>query len=364
MPTRRLTADEAETLVQLLKPAVSRGELETYVYLATGDRLFVEFVEPNLPLTPTIRKLIEALELGPITEQFLRVVFQKKIYQTELRAYIVKLYPTIAEAAGRELLKFDFQEKGQPTSALSAGPGLERVVRPALAVPDTEIWLDRFNLIKRQVCRVEADGTALGTGFIVGPRAILTNWHVVDAARKAGLEAALQCRFDFRKLTQGGTDPGVVLKVASVLDEHPCSQAELTENPENPAPRPDELDYALLAMDADLSDRGSIPLRPPPPVGRDAALIIVQHPQGEPLRFAIDTLAVIGMTQGGLRLRYRTNTEPGSSGSPCFDMDWNLLALHHLGDPARGPATFNQGVPVGLIRASIEAGGHAAALSV
>ena len=54
-------------------------------------------------------------------------------------------------------------------------------------------------------------------------------------------------------------------------------------------------------------------------------------------------------------MRYRTNTDHGSSGAPCLAMDWSLVALHHLGDPAQGPPVFNQGVPIGLIRDSIKA---------
>jgi V8-like Glu-specific endopeptidase len=53
---------------------------------------------------------------------------------------------------------------------------------------------------------------------------------------------------------------------------------------------------------------------------------------------------VIGL-KGTTRVRYRTNTEGGSSGSPCFDADWNLIALHHLGDPNFSTPTYNQGIP-------------------
>jgi len=43
-------------------------------------------------------------------------------------------------------------------------------------------------------------------------------------------------------------------------------------------------------------------------------------------------------------------------------MDWELVALHHFGDPAWQAPQFNQGVPIDLIRASIEARGHGALL--
>ena len=52
----------------------------------------------------------------------------------------------------------------------------------------------------------------------------------------------------------------------------------------------------------------------------------------------------------------RTNTSPGSSGSPCFDKGWNLVALHHSGDPA-GVLRHNQGVPIGAIRRLLESRG-------
>jgi V8-like Glu-specific endopeptidase len=53
---------------------------------------------------------------------------------------------------------------------------------------------------------------------------------------------------------------------------------------------------------------------------------------------------------------YKTNTDGGSSGSPCFDQDWNLVALHHSGDPnyALGP---NEGIPIDAIVTAIQSRG-------
>lgn len=91
--------------------------------------------------------------------------------------------------------------------------------------------------------------------------------------------------------------------------------------------------------------------------------MIAQHPDGKPLKLAVDTEAVIGVNAGQTRVRYATNTEPGSSGSPVFDLDWNLVALHHLGDPAYDhPAAYNQGVPIDKIQARIAIKGKGTAL--
>ncbi len=81
-----------------------------------------------------------------------------------------------------------------------------------------------------------------------------------------------------------------------------------------------------------------------------------------PMKLAMDTQAVIGRNKNATRILYRTNTEPGSSGSPCFTLDWNLVALHHYGDPCWQAPKFNQGVPIELIRRRIEAQGFANAL--
>ncbi len=308
---KRLSAEETSKLVELLYVAVDFNQLERFVYLGTGDRLFGKFVGTGMSLYDTIDKLIEKLEKGPITDRFLRVVYREKPLQTDLRACILELYPDIAPKAAREAVKFEFQNAGATTAPESEGPGLEANVRPALKTLDIEIWLSRIETIKRQVCRVEADGAGIGTGFLVGPR---------------------------------------------------CSGAELTKQPDTPPPTPDQLDYALLQLATPVPERGFLRLSDPPPSAKDDPLIIVQHPAGDPMRFAMDTSAVIGAVHDGLRLRYRTNTAAGSSGSPCFSMEWDLLALHHLGDPAVGPPTYNQGVPVGLIRKSIETKNEAKAL--
>lgn len=351
---KRLTANETEQLVTLLTHALSLDQVETFVYLGTGDRLYEEYIpEGALPLRPLLRKLLEKLEKGPVTDRFLRVVYREKPLQTELLELIAQFYPTIPAAAQRVPVQVGFQEGGAVTTPASDGPALERLVRPALASPDTQVWLDQFETVKRRVCRIEVNQAGIGTGFLVGPGAVLTNWHVAQEARKNGLLNQLACRFDYRKLTAGGVDPGTLIAVTAVADELSCSAAELTADPDQPPPAADQLDYALLQLAQPAPERGWFVLKDPPPIAAQAPLIIVQHPQGDPLRFAIDTEAVIGFVHAGLRLRYRTNTEAGSSGSPCFGLNWDLQALHHLGDPAMGAGTFNQGVPIGLVRQSI-----------
>ncbi|MBW4669995.1 MAG: serine protease [Cyanomargarita calcarea GSE-NOS-MK-12-04C] len=101
---------------------------------------------------------------------------------------------------------------------------------------------------------------------------------------------------------------------------------------------PDELDYALLRVsgnpgkisvgERDSPQRGWINLPTKPyEFSLNTPLFILQHPKGKPLKLAID--AIIDVND--IIVKYETNTEPGSSGSPCFDINWNLVALHHSG---------------------------------
>jgi V8-like Glu-specific endopeptidase len=47
-------------------------------------------------------------------------------------------------------------------------------------------------------------------------------------------------------------------------------------------------------------------------------------------------------------LRYKVNALGGSSGSPCFNADWELIAVHHVGDPKYYSqfGDWNEGIPI------------------
>lgn len=355
----RLTPAQVNELARLLSRALDRAQLERFVYLATGDKLYVAFIADQGPLFKQIFELIQVFETDPITERFLKVVYREKPFQFELRAFIAQFYPAVPAGEPFAPTAFAVRMAGEDKADLaSIGPPLQTVLRQKLGILDIRLWLDRMEAVERQVCLVEADEQPLGTGFLVGRSAVLTNWHVVQRAREAGLDQALACRFDFRKLSNGGKDPGRVFKVSAVVDESRCSPAELTASPATPPPAAGELDYALLELDGLDGNRGHIRLAAPPPVVPDQPLIIVQHPNGEPMRFAIDTDAVIGYQASQRRLRYRTNTERGSSGSPCFSMEFDLVALHHLGERGSPAEGYNQGIPIGLVRDMIVQRGH------
>ncbi len=254
--------------------------------------------------------------------------------------------------------------------------GMERIVKPYLAFADFGIWRERMTRVEGQVCRITLNGAARGTGFLVGPDLVLTNYHVMEPVLKTPTSAAaILCEFDYKNVVDG-TKLQTPVKLHSTywkVDESPYSKAEADKQPDREPATEDELDYALVRLAEPI---GSRPVaknfneeKPPDPrdwvrfpqeapvFGDTMALIIAQHPNGQPLKLALDTRAIdkaagLWLQPGGTRVRYATNTEGGSSGSPCFDFDWNLVALHHYGDPSafNVPPHYNQGIPINKIR--------------
>lgn len=257
--------------------------------------------------------------------------------------------------------------------------GLEKVVRAGVPMLDMGLFWERASRVEARVCRVEISGSAAGTGFLVGPDALLTNYHVLrKVIENKAAPGDVSLRFGYKRAADDSILSGTVFKLAAdwLIDFSPHTIGEGKGTPEAAAPKSDELDYTLVRVAGEPGkqkvDRQTGPEAPPrgwvevpasvPVVGKDQPLLIVQHPQGEPLKLAVDMQSTLGENADRTRLRYRTNTEPGSSGSPCFDCEWRLVALHHYGDPAYDHPKFNQGVPAATIRKLLETRGKAGSL--
>ena len=147
----------------------------------------------------------------------------------------------------------------------------------------------------------------------------------------------------------------------------PPSKVDAILEPKSELPRVNELDFALLRV---AEAPGASKLGPNGPVRgwieipavpydftSSQALFIMQHPKETPLQLVLDTAANIRVNANGTRVTYRTNTDGGSSGSPCFSMNWDLIALHHTGDPDWNPShkpVYNQGIPISAIHRLLE----------
>lgn len=276
----------------------------------------------------------------------------------------------------------DVQQNGQALA--NAQPvtdaGFEVTVRQNLPFLDVMDFRERLLAMEGRVCRVELnDGTPrMGTGFLIGPDTVITNYHVMKPIIEAPARAAgVRLRFDYKKLRDGTESSGTLAELQANwrVDDSPYSPAEAAGHPADPLPTPEQLDYAVVRLKTPVGDmpinakaaespkRGwirvpdaALPLAPHQP------LLILQHPKAQPLKLALDTDAITGLNANLTHVKYATNTEPGSSGSPCFDLAWNLVALHHYGDAGFDQPPYNQGVPIGLIRERLTKNNKADAL--
>ncbi|MUN42720.1 DNA/RNA non-specific endonuclease [Actinomadura litoris] len=183
-------------------------------------------------------------------------------------------------------------------------------------------YLDAGVAAARAVARVDIRderGTpaGYGTGSLVSPALLLTNHHVLPDAGTARTSVA---EFDYQDGIDGRPLPSVVHR----LDPDRFFLAD------------PELDFALVAVrasPAELAVFGHNPLIE----AEGKAIIgefvtIVQHPRGGRKQVALRENRIVDVADRFLH--YATDTEPGSSGSPVFNDQWEVVALHHAGVPA------------------------------
>jgi V8-like Glu-specific endopeptidase len=155
-----------------------------------------------------------------------------------------------------------------------------------------------------------------GTAWLPAPDLAMTNHHVVNA-RMHGEPAASDA--DFLRQAQSAT----------LTFDFDAREAEGTRlNVLRPVAFSRSLDYALLELAAPV-DR-PIPLIQPALVELDATsrmtVNIIQHPRGEHKQVAFRNNLVSAADD--TTVRYFTDTDQGSSGSPVCDDRWRVVALH------------------------------------
>jgi len=360
--------------------AYTPQSLEETLLFLMNERL--EVITPPVDFGHRVFKLVEWAELNGRAVELVQAMAKARPRQAKMQEIYKKYGMAIAvymENAGAQV-------PNSPTDG--ADSGLEKIVKPHLTFAEFGIWRDRMTQVEGRVCLITIKGNAQGTGFLVAPDAVLTNYHVMEPLLKGTRTVAdFECVFDFKVLpSQTRTSTPIGLHATDWnIDSSPFSKPEGEGKPDQADPTPDELDYALIRLaepfgakpwamnpnpDGGAPARGWVRVPDAAPVFKSPmGVLIAQHPAGWPLKLAIDTDAINQATNhwlngNGTRVRYATNTLGGSSGSPVFDLEWNLIALHHYGDPAafNHPAKYNQGVPIGQIRDRLRRAGKEAAL--
>ncbi|GIF12687.1 trypsin-like serine peptidase [Actinoplanes teichomyceticus] len=230
----------------------------------------------------------------------------------------------------------------------------ESMVDEANGLSDPFAFAARLVRACPQVCQIDVTSgsrRSAGTGFLVGPHIVLTNYHVLrDVLDEPGSPARVAFTFDLHEHGDARFTRRAPLRLAV--------DWRLAASP------PEELDYVLARLDGVpgydelptgerrgwLCPSGAAIARP----SRGMRLVILQHPRGVMLKQAFGD--VLGVDGAGTRLTHRVNTMTGSSGSPCYDVDhFRLIAVHRAGAADSGPAACNTAVPVQAIHADLTA---------
>jgi V8-like Glu-specific endopeptidase len=85
---------------------------------------------------------------------------------------------------------------------------------------------------------------------------------------------------------------------------------------------------------------------------QDNGLNVLQHPQGNLMQVSLSASGVVQIDAARGRLWYVNRTQGGSSGSPCFNGDWQMVALHHA-SMSRGFGSVREGILLPSILAEI-----------
>jgi hypothetical protein len=227
------------------------------------------------------------------------------------------------------------------------GPGkLEEMVLRSVHFQDGESWRARMIECELAVCLVEVTlkngASKTGTGFLVGPDLVMTAYHVLrEVIQDPTLSTGVLMRFDY-KTTAAGVELNPGKEYRLLTGSNWLVANSTAEN----------LDYALLRTagapgnDTVGGQEGAPQRSWLRPVGHPfeigEPLLTIQHPKAARLKFAPGSITNVT----GARVIYTTPTKVGSSGAPCFTADWELVAIHHLGDP-----TGNEGIDFSAILA-------------
>ena len=227
------------------------------------------------------------------------------------------------QASGRQIERRRQELLTRYGDAATANRQLERILKGNDLTDVSYLLrgLDAARSVCRIVIRKEGRLVGYGTGFLVAPGVVMTNHHVLENEAEV---AASSAEFDYERDLTGKPRTPVEFRL-SVL------------------PKPiifRDLDFTLAAVSPvstrgrSLSDFGWLKLNPQPGkafIGE--YLTIIQHPGGEPKQICVRENKLIKYDENGPYLWYQTDTTGGSSGSPVFSGDWDVVALHHSSVP-------------------------------
>jgi hypothetical protein len=294
------TSDARVNAVELIRWAQNKGtNPRNHSYSTLGSILVKQFADSGLEQAATLASLVVAYRLCTDPQQLDELSMRYQIPQQ----------PAAGSDHGPEI-----EWRGPPEVELQ---GWFREEPDLLDVGFLKRAIERA----ASVCRVEVGLTGTtGTGVLVDSNLVITNFHVLGESIDAVAKAAPSTRLRFGAFTSKGSDE----KAGQLVSLDAAKPIE--------AYSPEKVhDFVLLRVDTgigELTDVRPAPFTVSKPTAK-SGVNILQHPVGGAMMLAISTNGVTGAYPDAGYLQYVSRTAPGSSGGPCFDDDWNVVAVHH-----------------------------------
>jgi len=222
------------------------------------------------------------------------------------------------------------KETTESSEIKASNKGLEKVFGPDSY--NSHKWMMTGVERALGVARIGRDSTiGHGTGFLLYGKALYESWgdelvlitneHVIN---KDGSDNSL-------------TPDDVVIIFEALNRDEEFKVSEILWSSSR-----HELDTTILRFEADsltrlkkLTENVKIyPLAPKLPILAEPPasphrIYIIGHPAGGSLQFSLQDNLLLDYQDA--KVHYRTPTVGGSSGSPVFNVKWDLIALHHAG---------------------------------
>lgn len=224
-------------------------------------------------------------------------------------------------------------KEAEPDPARAARFRLKNIIKTKRNGAETQIgsldWLDinffiEGNLIQRAVgyVKVLADHVSkTGSGFMISPFLFMTNNHVISDQNEARGTTIV-----FNKQTD---EFGASL---------PITEFRLDPDKFFITSKQEDFDFTIVALgpkirgEFEISELGYFRLSDAPDkhvIGMNVN--IIQHPLDLPKKVTFRNNLLTFRTDNSLL--YESDTETCSSGSPVCNDDWDLIAIHHWGQP-------------------------------
>ena len=195
-------------------------------------------------------------------------------------------------------------------------------------------YLEKGLQCAASVVRIVLANGATGSGFLTNDNFIITNNHVIGSEKEAE-QSTIQ--FNFQRNAAG-------------LD---LPMEEYSLDPENgfyTSPK-EKHDWTIIKLKGDANAKWGALQVATNTISKNKRVSIIQHPNGLYKQIALHHNYVRYVDDNVIQ--YLTDTLPGSSGSPVFDDEWKLIALHSGGN-IREPNTKriafrNEGIHINQI---------------